>query len=80
MSCKPNLLGASNMSRMSCMSPKGIFQDNNLSISIPTQGENPPHDKHDKHDNYQRMTTTHQTNPHPHPGTEQQSLNQDNLW
>lgn len=54
------------LSRMSCMSPKDMFSDNNLSISLQIQGENPPHDKHDKHDNPKRMTTpseSNQTNP-----------------
>jgi hypothetical protein len=66
------------LSRMSCMSPKGIFQDNNLSISLPTQGENPPHDKHDMHDNLECMTTT-PPNPTPtHPNPDQLD-HQDNL-
>jgi hypothetical protein len=51
----------SKLSRMSCMSPKDMFSDNNLSISLQIQGENPPHDKHDKHDNPERMTTSNES-------------------
>ena len=66
------------LSRMSCMSPKGIFQDNNLSISLPTQGENPPHDKHDMHDNLECMTTTPPNHTPTHPNPDQLD-HQDNL-